>query len=64
MHNLFLGLIKEHFENILGIRVEKKVICPVVVVSLSDHWMTFTPYERKSVQKLKRWLEASMNEEL
>jgi hypothetical protein len=37
MHNLFLGLIKEHFENILGIQVEKEVKDTVLAILFSDH---------------------------
>ena len=67
MHNLFLGLIKEHFINILGIQVEKEVVNDnpvVVVISLSDHWKSFTENEQKSVKKVKKWLEGPMNDEM
>jgi hypothetical protein len=64
MHNLFLGLIKEHFDGILGIRCDKEAEQPVFVVNLSDDWKAFTPTEQASVKRLKRWLEAPMSEEL
>ena len=50
MHNLFLSLIREHFINILGIQVEKEVNDNpvVVVISLSDHWKSFTENKQKA----------------
>ena len=58
MHNLFLGLIKEHFTGILGITPTSYQENAVIPLVLGD----FPPYLSKSdlkgVEKLKRWLEA------
>jgi hypothetical protein len=64
MHNLFLGLIKEHLEGILGIRLEKTVEAPVVDINFPSLWQQFTPNEQKSVSRLKKYLEAPMKAEL
>ena len=64
MHNLLLGLIKEHLEGILGIRLEKTVEAPVVDINFPSLWQQFTPNEQKSVSKLKKYLEAPMKAEL
>ncbi len=58
MHNLFLGLIKEHFTGILGIGLpayhETVVITLVLGLLPSDLFQNDT----KGVRKLKAWLEA------
>jgi hypothetical protein len=58
MHNLFLGLIKEHFTSILGIGSSRVPEDPVISVTFSVTPIQFTENEKKSVQKLKKWLEA------
>jgi hypothetical protein len=64
MHNLFLGLIKEHFEGILGISLPKEEKEVVVQIVLSNEWKDFTPNEQKSVRKLKKWLESPISDDL
>jgi hypothetical protein len=64
MHNLFLGLIKEHFDGVLGIRLTKAVEAPAVEINFSSSWRKFTPNEQKSVTKLRKYLEAPMEAEL
>ena len=58
MHNLFLGLIKEHFTSILGIGSLRIQEDPVLSTKFSEAPITFTENERKSVGKLKKWSEA------
>ena len=58
MHNLFLGLIKEHFSGILGIELARETEERALTVRLSDAPGDFNLPERKSVEKLRRWLEA------
>ena len=58
MHNLFLGLIKEHFTSILGIGSPRIQEDPVLSVTFSVTPTQFTENEKKSVEKLKKWLEA------
>jgi hypothetical protein len=58
MHNLFLGLIKEHFMGILGIGLPRAQQDPVLSVKISDPPTRFKDTEKKSVEKLKKWLEA------
>jgi hypothetical protein len=63
MHNLFLGLIKEHFE-ILGIRIDKDEKMSVFEVKLSDVGTTFTAKEKTSMNTVVRWLSTPMNQSL
>jgi hypothetical protein len=58
MHNLFLGLIKEHFTGILGIGSPRIQEDPVLTITFSVTPIDFTENEKKSVEKLKKWLEA------
>jgi len=58
MHNLFLGLIKEHFIGILGIALPRKQEDPVFSVVFSDPPAHLTENEKKSVERLKKWLAA------
>lgn len=58
MHNLFLGLIKEHFTSILGIGSPRIQEDPVFSVTFSVTPTHFTENEKKSVERLKKWLEA------
>jgi hypothetical protein len=64
MHNLFLGLIKEHFDGILGIRLSKAEEVPALEVEFSTLWKEFTPQEQKSVSKLKKLLQKPLAAEL
>jgi len=66
MHNLFLGLIKQHISFILGIKVHNKAPpeATVVKIDLSDGWKFLKPNEQKSVHKLHRWLQGPLIKEL
>jgi hypothetical protein len=58
MHNLFLGLIKEHFNGILGINLSKpKGEKRAIIVNLGTRPLTLNPNDVKGVEKLRRWLE-------
>jgi hypothetical protein len=63
MHNLFLGLVKEHFDGILGVRLNKDEPEVVLNIKLSDAWMFFSHKEQKSVKRLRKWLEAPLDYE-
>lgn len=66
MHNLFLGLVQEHFE-ILGIRMDNKKgkETPALSIKLSMEAMNgLEKNERKSMDKLIETLESPMNKEL
>ena len=58
MYNLFLGLIKEHLTSILGIGSLRIQEDPVLSRKFSEAPIIFTENVRKSVGKLKKWLEA------
>ena len=65
MHNLFLGLIQEHFQGILGIRLVKDSdsdLGPVIDISLSDN--NLKDAERKTLSKALNWLTSPMNQDL
>ena len=68
MHNLFLGLIQEHFQGILGIRLAKDSdvdASPVLDIPLSDRTgNNLNDTERKSLSKALTWLMGPMNHEL
>jgi hypothetical protein len=68
MHNLFLGLIQEHFQGILGIRLVKDPDSdagPVIDITLSDHTGThLKDAERKSLARALSWLTNPMNQDL
>ena len=68
MHNLFLGLIQEHFQGILGIRLAKVSDAdtrPVLDITFSDRaGNNLNDPERKSLSKALSWLTAPMNQEL
>lgn len=58
MHNLFLGLIKEHFNGILGINISKpKHEKPAIVINLGTPPSNLNPNDVKGIEKLKLWLE-------
>ena len=65
MHNLFLGLIQEHFQGILGICLVKDSdsdLSPVINITLSDN--NLKDAERKSLSKVLNWLTRPMNQDL
>jgi Transposase family tnp2 len=64
MHNLFLGLIKEHFQGILGIGAWKDKDEMALSIKFSDEWTKFSMTEQKSIKRLKGYLESPMNDEL
>jgi Transposase family tnp2 len=67
MHNLFLGLINEHFQNILGIRLDKdkELSGSAINVHFTDpRWETKTEVEKKDCKKLLGWLRMPLNTEL
>jgi Transposase family tnp2 len=66
MHNLFLGLISEHFQNILGIRLDKdkEVIGPAINVRFTDPRWGIQKEDKKNGEKLLRWLRMPLNAEL
>jgi hypothetical protein len=68
MHNLFLGLIQEHFQGILGIRLAKVSAAdtrPVLDITFSDHTgNNLNDAEWKSLSKALSWLTGPMNQEL
>ena len=61
MHNLFLGLIKEHFMGILGINLPKPQEKAALVVNLGPPPLKLNPNDVKGVGKLKHWLEMPVN---
>jgi hypothetical protein len=66
MHNLFLGLVQEHFD-ILGIRMDNKndKNSPALSINISTEVMSrLIKNERKSMDKLIETLESPMNKEL
>jgi len=67
MHNLFLGLINEHFQNILGIRLDKdkEQNSPVINVTFTNAlWDGLKETEKKDSKKLLAWLRTPLNSEL
>ena len=61
MHNLFLGLIKTHFEEILGIKPGQQEE-PEIALHLPalDPATNLTPNEQKSVRKIWNYLQGPM----
>ena len=58
MHNLFLGLIKEHFNGILGISLSNpKLERRAITVNLGTQPSPLNTNDIKGVAKLRRWLE-------
>ena len=58
MHNLFLGLIKEHFIGILGISLPKPTQeKPAIIISFGTLPSNLNPNDVTGVEKLRRWLE-------
>lgn len=68
MHNLFLGLFKEHFHAILGYQQQKKSgdlpSLRIVIAKDSSNPLPTKDVEQKSVTKLISWLEKSMSDDL
>ena len=64
MHNLFLGLINEHFQNILGIRLDKdkEPSGSTININFTDpRWEIQKEAEKKDGKKLLRWLRMPLN---
>lgn len=66
MHNLFLGLIQEHFQGILGIRLDKDDHAeePAFDLNILIDLSTLLPQEQKSTRKLLKWLQMPLNNDL
>ena len=67
MHNLFLGLINKHFQNILGICLNnnQEESSPVINVHFTDpRWDILTEAEKKDSQQLLAWLRLLLNQQL
>ena len=66
MHNLFLGLINKHFQDILGIRLEKDLEqdAPVFDLAFSDRWTRLNNEDRKHVSRLIKYLGQPLNHDL
>lgn len=65
MHNLFLSLIHEHYDAILGIRVPKAEEAPVVFnVNISDSWKQISKRECASMKQVIHWLQHPMCQDL
>jgi len=66
MHNLFLGLVKEHFD-ILGIQLNntKSRTTPSIVINIPEESINkLNEHERKSINRLINMLEAPIKTEL
>ena len=66
MHNLFLGLINKHFQDILGIRLEKDLDqeAPAIDLAFSDRWTQLDNEDRKHVSRLIKYLSQPLNDDL
>lgn len=64
MHNLFLGLLKEHFDGILGIRLAKEEKETVIKLVLPQEWENFGKREQQSIAKIKKMLEAPLSKQI
>ena len=66
MHNLFLGLINKHFQDILGMRLEKDLDqdAPAIDLAFSDRWTRLDNEDRKHVSRLIRYLNQPLNQDL
>lgn len=62
MHNLFLGLIKEHFHNIIGIVWVKTAEGAVISVEIPDPLNDFMDAEQKSLATLRKMLQLPLND--
>ena len=61
MHNFFLGLIKEHFHNIIGIGRPKTQEGAVIPVEFPAPSTGFTEAEHKSLASLRKILQQPLN---
>lgn len=66
MHNLFLGLIKTHFEDILGLREKKSLsnTSPVLDITLTTSVNGYSDKEQASICKAQRMLSMPFNGDL
>jgi len=66
MHNLFLGLINKHFQDILGIRLEKDLDqdTPAIDLAFSDRWTQLNNKDRTQVSRLIKYLNQPLNHDL
>jgi hypothetical protein len=67
MHNLFLGLINRHFQDILGIRLENEdpdQDAPAIDLAFSDRWTQLGKEDRKHVSRLIKYLNQPLNHDL
>jgi len=64
MHNLFLGLVKEHFRNVIGIGRSKTDEGAVMFIEFSEPPPDFTEPEHKSLGKLRRVLQKPLNDKI
>jgi hypothetical protein len=68
MHNLFLGLINKHFQDILGIRLEKDpeedAPAPAIDLAFSDQWTQLDGEDRRHVSRLIKYLNGPLNQDL
>ena len=58
MHNLFLGLLKEHFNGILGIGLPLEREQPVLDLKLGEVPSDFKETDKKGLKKLLKLLQA------
>ena len=66
MHNLFMGLVQEHF-NILGIQLNntKSRTIPTIIINIPEELINkLNEHECKSVNHLINMLEAPIKKEL
>ena len=63
MHNLFLGLINEHFRTILGIELNKDTdkTIPVVHITFTEASMSLSKNEQTTMKKITHWLSQPMS---
>jgi hypothetical protein len=66
MHNLFLGLINRHFQDILGIRLEKDPDqnAPAIDLVFSDRWSQLDTEDKKHISRLMKYLTRPLNQDL
>ena len=67
MHNLFLGLINQHFQNILGYRLNKdkeQSDSTIKVNFMDSQWDSLKEVEKKDCKRLLEWLRMPLNMEL
>jgi len=66
MHNLFLGLISKHFQDILGIRLEKDhdQDAPAIDLAFSNRWTQLDKEDRRHVSRLIKYLNQPLNHDL